>query len=298
MPKISFEGLLGVGLAFLVVILDQAGVRNGYVLWGAFFAAFVLVIVWIVCSNSSKRARFIWTMTFGVVWVMFGLYLFHRELPKPPTEGAPAQLPSPKGEAEQKAEHNPAPNAPPQKTAEPTTAPSYSISVEEIVGGIAFWVLDGNKTRLTPTRLAILLQIVNQKPVAAMIDEFTVEGIGDTNRWGRLRRADMVTEYAEIYSGNNVRDLSLIDIKLLDRQISERNLAAGETVTGWALFAVPSPVTVRAVKVVMKDTAGTRYSSGPLIPKKRESRLIQWVTLYRVLSPHHDLSSIPIQTDY
>ena len=84
----------------------------------------------------------------------------------------------------------------------------YSISAGPIVGGITFWLVDANKTSLYPVRMAIFFTLVNLRHRASMIDSFAVEGLNAKATWSRLNRVD-TQDRAQIYFGENVRDLSL-----------------------------------------------------------------------------------------
>ena len=119
MPRMSFEGVVGTVLALIVVILDQAGVKNPWVLWGAFLVAII------VCLDASLRSgwgvgkKISADLIIVLAFMMFGGYLFHRlsvtptvnitgGIPiSPPVVGPPPpSTPSVKSNQQQSGHHN------------------------------------------------------------------------------------------------------------------------------------------------------------------------------------------------
>jgi 4-amino-4-deoxy-L-arabinose transferase-like glycosyltransferase len=87
MPKMSFEGLVGIVIALIVVILDQAGVKNPYVLWVAFAVALLLSLD-STLRSALARNRKIWSSALIIVlFAAFGVYLFIKTHPKAKVEG-------------------------------------------------------------------------------------------------------------------------------------------------------------------------------------------------------------------
>jgi hypothetical protein len=85
MPTASYEGAVSIVLALLVVVLEQAGVRNPYVLWGAFaFAAALSVDTavrgeWankIVDSSVRRTRRGLVCSLILVVFALFGYWVY------------------------------------------------------------------------------------------------------------------------------------------------------------------------------------------------------------------------------
>jgi hypothetical protein len=82
MPKMSWEGLVGTVLALIVVILDQAGIRNPYVLWGAFGVAVILCIDALARSRHPPKRKIIGIILTSVAVLAFAAYLIwqpHKE---------------------------------------------------------------------------------------------------------------------------------------------------------------------------------------------------------------------------
>jgi hypothetical protein len=75
MPKLSYEALLGVVIALIVVVLDQAGVKNPFVLWIAFTIALGLCMDAAIRSEWGKRKK-IWSSV-GILlsFSLFAAYL-------------------------------------------------------------------------------------------------------------------------------------------------------------------------------------------------------------------------------
>lgn len=82
MPKMSYEGLVGTVLALLVVILDQAGVKNPYVLWIAFILALFLCIDALIRSEWKKWVKGIVGIATIIAFIWFAVYL-NNQIAKP-----------------------------------------------------------------------------------------------------------------------------------------------------------------------------------------------------------------------
>jgi hypothetical protein len=91
MPKLSYEGLLGTLIALVVVILDQAGVKNPYVLWIAFALALSLCLDATIRSDLSGRKKALGSGIIVLVFTLFALYLVRQ--PRPTSEAKVVQLP-------------------------------------------------------------------------------------------------------------------------------------------------------------------------------------------------------------
>src|SRR6202044_3721546 len=93
MPKLSYEGLVGTVMTLVVVVLDQAGVKNPYVLWIAFALSVVLCLDATIRSKWSKRKKAWVSCVIVLAFFLFALYLLRQLHPKAqarPLEQAPA----------------------------------------------------------------------------------------------------------------------------------------------------------------------------------------------------------------
>jgi len=107
MPKLSFEGLGGLVLALIVVILDQAGIKNPWVLWISFALAVFLCVDAVVRSDWHRRRRILTTACVVFAFLIFGAYLVrqsHHGQPKTETHSIQRQAEAPPSNAEQIAE--------------------------------------------------------------------------------------------------------------------------------------------------------------------------------------------------
>lgn len=85
MPKMSYEGLVGAVIALIVVILDQAGVKNPYVLWIAFVLAFGLCLDAVLRSEWGRSKKIWGSAVVLLSFAVFGAYLL-KQLHKPRIE--------------------------------------------------------------------------------------------------------------------------------------------------------------------------------------------------------------------
>jgi hypothetical protein len=126
MPKLSYEGALGLVLGLIVVILDQAGVKNPYVLWIAFALAIGLCLDATIRSGWTTRKK-AWGS--GIVILSFGLfavYLVYQLHPK-----SEAEVPARQQADERKAATPPIVEAPvvkPIPKAHPARVPRISLA--------------------------------------------------------------------------------------------------------------------------------------------------------------------------
>jgi hypothetical protein len=122
MPKLSYEGLVGTLIALIVVILDQAGVKNPYVLWIAFALAIGLCLDATIRSGWPTRRK-AWGS--GIIVVSFGLfaaYLVYQLHPEKktasveaPAASGPPSAPAPKQDDDTQPKIKSIPNAKPPK---------------------------------------------------------------------------------------------------------------------------------------------------------------------------------------
>jgi hypothetical protein len=95
MSRISTEGISGLVLALIVVMLEQAGIKNPFVLWAAFAAAAFLCVDWLRKSDRARKTKILLITATFVAFAAFGLYLArqsvqqHKEItnvsPPPPS---------------------------------------------------------------------------------------------------------------------------------------------------------------------------------------------------------------------
>ena len=88
MPKMSYEGLVGVVIALIVVILDQAGIKNPYVLWVAFALACGLCLDATLRSGWNRRAKGWGSAAIVLSFAFFAAYLVHQLYSKPKRDEA------------------------------------------------------------------------------------------------------------------------------------------------------------------------------------------------------------------
>lgn len=103
MFKMSFEGALGIFLSLIIFILEQAGVKNRHVLWGAFILAFLLCIAAVVRSQTSRRTRAVSVIIVLVAFGAFGRWLLDSiiRVPVIQTESKRAGVPAATNSVEQ-----------------------------------------------------------------------------------------------------------------------------------------------------------------------------------------------------
>jgi hypothetical protein len=77
MPKLSYEGFIGTVLALIVLILDEAGVRNAYVLWIAFILALGFCLDGAIRSGWDKRHKSLASVGIVLAYVLFAVYLVY-----------------------------------------------------------------------------------------------------------------------------------------------------------------------------------------------------------------------------
>lgn len=92
MPTVSFEGASGIVLALVIVVLDQLGVKNPYILWGAFALAAVVSVDnavrgdWankITDAGIRRRKRGLWCFLILVGFALFGYWIVAQVRPEP-----------------------------------------------------------------------------------------------------------------------------------------------------------------------------------------------------------------------
>jgi hypothetical protein len=135
MPKLSYEGLVGTVIALVVVILDQAGVKNPYVLWVAFALAVGLCLDATIRSALSTRRKAWGSGIVVLVFVLFGIYLLRQSRLKPEAMNNTTQTPV--IAEEKKTPPPPTQNTPevkPIPKAKPPKAPSVSLSNQIATG--------------------------------------------------------------------------------------------------------------------------------------------------------------------
>jgi hypothetical protein len=184
------------------------------------------------------------------------------------------------------------PSLPPKSPAS-APQPPFSFAVGPIIGGIDMWLLDDNKTSLRVASQMVFVQIVNNQPKATMIDRVSAKGLSTaTGKWFDLPLAN--TERSGIYWGVDVRDLDLVNMALLDGRLRDHNIGSGETVSGWLLFTMVPPIDFSKIELRLKDTAGTEYPSKPLGATPNEPGDLEWGRGFTIVTPHNDLSGLPI----
>jgi hypothetical protein len=168
-PRLSFEGFLGLLITLLVIVLDQAGVRNGFVLWGAFALALLLCVDSVVRSSWRKVPKFGGTALVAILFVLFGGYLSRiRSVPakavskeviqesepkstKPPAEPKPA---------EDQPQPQPIPLAKPSRTIHNWAAakkskdrtnisPTVTQTADDVITQLAIFVDEGSQIQAT-----------------------------------------------------------------------------------------------------------------------------------------------------
>lgn len=82
MPKMSYEGLVGTVLALIIVVLDQAGIKNPWVLWGAFILAAGLCLDAVIRSGWKTRGKVFGTLAVSAAFLAFGFYLMRPLSPR------------------------------------------------------------------------------------------------------------------------------------------------------------------------------------------------------------------------
>ncbi len=131
---------------------------------------------------------------------------------------------------------------------------------------------------LYPVNVALHMRITNNMPKATLIDGYRVEAKNGDGKWVPLIRLKgvFVRLYTPIVGTPNGKQFYT---PLLDRELQQKNLVQGDSVSGLALFAFPDGSTYdgREYRVTITDTPGKQS------------------TTYSVASPKYDTSIDNVQ---
>jgi hypothetical protein len=136
MPKMSYEGLVGTVMTLIIVVLEQAGVRNPYVLWGAFALAWGVCVDAVIRSAWTKRRKTWASITILILYGLFGIYLIRQLRPVQTIAGTSRQIDTAHESPSQPQQSPPpvstttapAPVKQPKKTKHKSNAPQQDIS--------------------------------------------------------------------------------------------------------------------------------------------------------------------------
>jgi hypothetical protein len=177
MPRMSYEGLVGTLLALIVVILDQAGIKNQYVLWGAFILAVSLCLDATIRSGASANGKLAITVVVIVGFAVFGWYLWtqpsrrHDEKPKvenataaPAKDDSPSPIPKqvvkPGGAAKKKQAQIPSL----QQPTAPATVTQQAAQPQSVAPPIKTQTLDDFMAEMARKRKEMTRKAIAEEP--------------------------------------------------------------------------------------------------------------------------------------
>jgi len=177
----------------------------------------------------------------------------------------------------------------------PNSIHPFFISSTNIVGGVSLGMVDENRTSVLPLRLAIQFNLTNLQQRESMVRIFDVEGMDDAEVWSELNRVS-TGQSDQLYWGENLTKLKLVEMTFLDRELHDRNLHSGETVSGWMLFTNPQRKNFSKLRVTIGDSVGTYYTSEPFSTSgNAKGQLDNWILMLHTLPGFYSLEHIPIQ---
>ena len=235
---------MGTVLALVVVVLDQAGVRNPFVLWTAFAFAFALLIdATALRSQQSVSARAVWAAAVIGIACASAWYL-NGKINRPDfmaSLGGTLEKPAAGGEWG-------------------AWAAAVGVPDNRILVSVDYM----------PT-----LRITNLQNVSSSIKSYSLEVRTNDGKWAKLLRVPIPSDSKPptdpspalyfILSDNGGTLVSMTPHESLDDVLRNRPIAPGESASGWTYWAFPDdfagmkkPIVAR---ISIEDWAGHKSKS-------------------------------------